>query len=321
MKDNLYKLSCFFYRFVKNAGRKEDIQSKYPGIDLSLFIQRDPSDNLKYLEWEAKVLKSGKALAPEICDVIYFFNKYKDNLEKKDINQYKVEEFINLRDRLFDIRDNKVEKKEKYKVNKDEVSSGSDVIYESDKFIVLLIENLQAAKFYGGGTRWCIVNEGKFDEYLIEGTVFFFIIKKGVTYFDFDNNYKVAVAFDRDYENNIIDIYYTNASDNSSDNANDFGIDEISKIEPKMKTVAKMQPLGLMNKIKSGNITSHEICSLYNVYMRNKSHYLLRDLYDVLKNYSDLVPIFILDSIAYDTNLNIHLINLSQQILQERNKK
>jgi hypothetical protein len=51
---------------------------KHPShdADIRLLASRDPSGNLKYLDWGAKMLASGQALAPELADILDLFHKF-----------------------------------------------------------------------------------------------------------------------------------------------------------------------------------------------------------------------------------------------------
>ncbi len=136
------------------AGRKEDALKKYPELskDIDYFIQRDPSGNLKYLDWELKILHSKQALAPEIADVVDLFDKYSANLKHKDINAYK--NFTELREALFYIKEKRDEKGEKQEKRYHlEEACDSQTVYEDSKFVVRLIKNKAASIHYGLGTK------------------------------------------------------------------------------------------------------------------------------------------------------------------------
>jgi hypothetical protein len=51
---------------------------KYPTHEegIRLLASRDPSGNLKYLDWGARMLDAGQALAPEIADVLDLFHVF-----------------------------------------------------------------------------------------------------------------------------------------------------------------------------------------------------------------------------------------------------
>jgi len=90
--------------FIVLASIKSDLIEKNPGLasEIEYLSSNDPSKRDKYLIYSAKVLKSGQALKEEISDVINLFDRYKDRLDKKDINAWN---FTELRDNLFKIRD------------------------------------------------------------------------------------------------------------------------------------------------------------------------------------------------------------------------
>jgi len=274
----IYKLANIFYRLVITAGRKEDIQAKYPELDLSEFIRRDPSGNLKYLEWEAKILQSGKAMAPEICDVVELFDKYKEGLDKKDINQY--DNFTELRDKLFEIRDSKLKEKQRYQVNPQNLACGSEVVYDSDNFTVRLIKNKEASMHFGLGTKWCVTmkNATYFEDYDSSNVIFHFIFCKKL---DKSNiYYKIATAFQRDTNNEIIQEQYFLADDSEVYGWNelvagiihlDEYIDNFEKVEEELSEIikeiyfsSKDQPKSILAKIASGEGTEDDFRKLYN---------------------------------------------------------
>lgn len=172
---------------------------KYPAHEegLRLLASRDPSNGkLKYLEWSAKMLASGQALAPEISDVVELFHQFAGrSLEvagrrrrapesqrvHPDIHTYRPQDLARLRDLLLKIKrqsDSKRRKREKlYKI---EGAVEADVIYDSDDLIVRHIKNKQASVHYGLGTKWCIamLREGYFEDYEAQNATFFFFERK-----------------------------------------------------------------------------------------------------------------------------------------------
>ena len=108
MASNQNLVSAIFLRIAQilTEGAREDaVLKKYPALknEIQFFIENDPSGNRKYLEWSCKMLDNGQALQNEIQDVVNLFHKYSTNLDKKDINQYKISDFTSLRDQLFEI--------------------------------------------------------------------------------------------------------------------------------------------------------------------------------------------------------------------------
>ena len=58
--------------------RLDAVLQKYPDHEegIRLLAERDPSGNLKYLAWGAKMLAAGQALAPEVADVLDLFHRF-----------------------------------------------------------------------------------------------------------------------------------------------------------------------------------------------------------------------------------------------------
>lgn len=309
MLDKLFKVSELFYNLVVIAGRKEEIQQKYPNLDLTELINKDSSGNLKYLDWEARVLFAGKALAPEIADVINLFHKYNQSLEKKDINQYSINEFTDLRDKLFEIKNKKSEIKEKYHVNRESLAEGSKIVYDSDNFTVRLILNKEASCHFGLGTKWCITmkNHSYFEDYESNNVVFFFIFNK---HLDEPNpNYKVAVSYQRDKDNNILERKYWDALDDDHDNGAELIGEEISKIEPLMDSIAQAQPKSLVAKVASGEGSEEDYRKFYKIYKQTIVDQDIQDKYlEILLEYVDKVPLDILKELIseeYVARVNI----------------
>ena len=263
--------------------------------DIEFLASKDPAGNLKYLEWELKVLQARKAMAPEIADVIELFHKHQSKLDKKDINQWTVEQFTELRDKLFALRDEqrakqeeREQKKEKrYRVETDEVACGHKVIYESDRLRAIQITNKAASVHYGMGTKWCITmkDEHYFEDYDKNNVVFFFIFNKTL---DKSNPYyKVAAAYQRDTNNAIVGVDWFDAKDNQIDsytlpvgwadlNTNITEWDEVSEsdaaksykgelnqIVNQMNNIAASYPKSLMARIYSGELKLPEVVQLY----------------------------------------------------------
>ena len=176
---------------------------------LCLLASRDPSRKLKYLDWSAKVLASGQALAPEIADVVELFHRFngqafgprrREQRIRSDIYTYRPQDLAHLRDNLLKIKraqDRKLKKRERlYRI---EGAIEADVIYDSDDLIVRHIKNKQASVHYGGSTKWCIamLREGYFEDYETNNATFFFFEYKQPVGDDFD---KVAVMMPRSGE-------------------------------------------------------------------------------------------------------------------------
>lgn len=185
---------------------------------IRLLAERDPSGNLKYLDWAGKMLASGQALASEIADVLDLYHRFRGELigvpvrnrhtrehQKRihpDIHTYRPQDLANLRTSLLKMkraRDAKQKKRERlYRI---EGSVEADVVYDSIDLVVRHIKNKQASVHYGGSTKWCIsmLREGYFDDYESQNATFFFFERKVKVDDEFD---KVALMVPRNDERN-----------------------------------------------------------------------------------------------------------------------
>lgn len=180
---------------------------------------RDPSGNLKYLDWGAKILASGQALATEIADVLDLFHQFAGRrLEQTgraarrghsvrrigggqrvhpDIHVYQPGDLAKLRDLLLKMKraaDRKRKKREQlYRI---EGAVEAEVVYDSDDLVVRHIKNKQASVHYGHDTKWCIsmLREGYFEEYESHNATFFFFERKTPKGDEYD---KVALMIPR----------------------------------------------------------------------------------------------------------------------------
>src|SRR5208337_4440903 len=193
---------------------------KYPDHEAGIRVLagRDPSGNLKYLDWGAKMLAAEQALAPEIADVLDLFHRFAgQSLERTgaqvrrarrlhrspsgrvhpDINTYRPQDFAGLRDLLNKMKraqDAKRKKREElYRIRGD---VEADVVYDSDDLIVRHIKNKNASIHYGHSTKWCIsmIREGYFEDYETHNATFFFFERKKALGDEFD---KVCLVMSR----------------------------------------------------------------------------------------------------------------------------
>lgn len=241
---------------LKIAGKKEDLVAQYPDLsnDIEYFTANDPSNNLKYLPWEVKVLRSGQALKEEISDVAKLFHKHINLLKNKDIYSYN---FTELRDQLFQIEqgNQKSKRKEKLEIK----TQGGQRIWEDDQCIVLLVKDKAASCFYGRETKWCITMSDRsyFEEYAEANVVFFFVLRKDLTQ---DNpNYKVAIVYQRDENNNTLESQFWDASDTRSDDKILSSLKNKNNIIGLTKEIAKKEPKGLLAKLKNNEIKPEDL--------------------------------------------------------------
>ena len=147
--------------------------------------------NHKYLEWIANLVSrfsSGEDSMPHqaliaILEAVSQFEKWKSHLPQKDIYQYKK-----LED-LEEAIENYKREKTRNIVTHDE----SEVVYEDDRFKVVVPRSHDASCYYGAGTKWCTATRGNkthFSSYDKEGKLFYILDKQAPTS---SPHYKVAL--------------------------------------------------------------------------------------------------------------------------------
>jgi hypothetical protein len=185
--------------------------------EIRLLASRDPSGNLKYLDWGAKILASGQALAPEIADVVELFHQFKGQRHGNptrgtlrhsghqrvcpDIYEYKPQHLAQLRDLLLKMkRAQDSKRRNRAKLYRIEGSVEADVVYDSPDLIVRHIKNKNASVHYGLGTKWCIsmLRAGYFEDYEAQNATFFFFERKTPKGDEFD---KAALMLPRNSDN------------------------------------------------------------------------------------------------------------------------
>ena len=232
--------------FVKIAGLK-DLIEKYPQHKAAIeFLHNaDPSPNKKYLNYAVKNLVSGQALQNEISDVIKLFHKHQHRLDNKDINSYN---FTQLRDKLLELSQVNTKSQIKNEIK----STGGKKLYEDEQCILMLVKNKGAACFYGAGTKWCITMDSQsyYEQYVSGNVVFIFLLRKDLQ--QENPSYKVAMAFQRGLNNEILKVQYFNAIDNiiSEDEVKN-GLSHFTTIKSIAENTAKQEPKGFLAILKT----------------------------------------------------------------------
>lgn len=222
LKKSLYGTinESLVYRMAMNEISATDAKDKfYKDIDLedyNAIIKADPTYNKekdifgKYTKWLLKLYKQKKLRIEDLykfTDYLTAFDKFKQKLEKKDINQYKdgvdlyyaVSHLLDGGDDDDDLLSNReLERKIK--------SEESEKLYEDDEWVVINPKTERASCYYGKGTQWCTAadrSNNMFDYYHDKGNLYININKKtGDKYqFHFENQEFMGA------NDNPIDIY------------------------------------------------------------------------------------------------------------------
>lgn len=293
--------------------RLDLVLQKHPEHEegIRLLASRDPSGNLKYLDWGAKMLASGQALAPEVANILDLFHRFQGRaLEnprrphyrnhahqvRRDLYSYSPQDLAGLRDLLLKIKratDHKRRKRELlYRL---EGAIEADTVYDSDDLIVRHIKNKQASVHYGLSTKWCIsmLREGYFEDYETNNATFFFFERKVPVGDEFD---KVALMVPRNGEMHETVEAFT-ALDRRVDMISLAKVhgSRIFDIFREIHERSKRHPPSTMFQIYSGNATEEQLESVFSKMAKSGSHEISQILQAICCN--DAAPWSLLEKI------------------------
>ena len=253
------------------SSRLDLVLRKCPGHEegIRLLASRDPSGNLKYLDWGAKILVSKQALALEVADVLELFHKFqgryfgkrREQRVRPDIYTYHPQDLAALRDNLLKIKRTQDRKRRtRERLYRIEGEIETDVVYDSPDLIVRHIKNKQASVHYGLGTKWCIamLREGYFEDYETQNATFFFFERKKPLKDDLD---KVAIMVPRNVPHNDATVEAFTTLDQRVDMfslAKTFGV-RVFDIFKEVYERSERYPGSAMFRICSGNATREEL--------------------------------------------------------------
>jgi hypothetical protein len=238
-------------RSILIEGRVEDLQKKYPKLNVAEINDHDPSANSKYLPWMLKQLSSG-ASENDLYPTVALFHKHVNKLKKHDINQYAT--LKELEDEIKEFP--KMSASQQKKVVKAE---GAQKVFAEGPITVVRVDTKDACMAYGANTKWCITmkNAPYYTQYTSKNVVFYFVLNSALD--ANDPKAKVAIAVGRDLKNDVVGVEFYDAQDKS------LSEDEFMKLTPTSKKIlsvarddASKQPKGLVAKIKSNEATDEE---------------------------------------------------------------
>ena len=144
---------------------------------LDKFELIDPTPNKQYIQplmnWYQKDKFRGFEDSQRLKDALGSFLRFKQRLDKRDINQYT--DINELGDAVEEFKDEGT-KKEKRQQGEYHIDSESyDVFAESARYVVVTPNTSQASCSFGAGTKWCTASLGSsqyFDEYHKDGPLY-----------------------------------------------------------------------------------------------------------------------------------------------------
>jgi len=144
---------------------------------LDKFELIDPTPNKQYIQPVMNMYIKDKFRGFEdsnrLKDALGLFGRFKQRLNKRDINQYA--DINELEDAVDDFGE-ELTKKEKRQQGEYHIDPSSyDVFAESARYVVVTPNTSQASCSFGAGTKWCTASKGSseyFDEYIREGLLY-----------------------------------------------------------------------------------------------------------------------------------------------------
>jgi hypothetical protein len=196
-----------FVQKVLLEGRIDDLEARFPDVDVAYLATIDPTPQKKYIEWIVKQINgdSTNHNLQRVKNLITLFHKNNQRFQNKDIYSYNtVDELENV---VNDVIAKKTSKERRF-----EKKRGSDTIYEDNEITVVFIGSRESCQIYGAGSKWCITMKDMmyYEHYNAENTVFYFVLRKQPKKDDFD---KIALSVERDHDNNVTAVFYYDEKD------------------------------------------------------------------------------------------------------------
>ena len=144
---------------------------------LDKFELMDPSPNQQYIQplmnWYQKDKFRGFEDSQRLRDALGSFLRFKQRLDKRDINQYT--DINELEDAVEEFKDEGTKKEKRQQGEYHIDPSSYDVFAESARYVVVTPNTSQASCSFGAGTKWCTASLGSsqyFDEYRKDGPLY-----------------------------------------------------------------------------------------------------------------------------------------------------
>ena len=166
---------------VMDAVRRKDANtvSDLAGEDyvLDRFERMDPTPNKQYIQPVMNMYIKDKIKGFEdsqrLRDALALFARFKQRLDKRDINQYAS---LHELEDAIEPHELELTKKEKRQQGEYHIDPSSyDTFAESARYVVIIPITSQASCSFGAGTKWCTASKGSseyFDEYKQEGPLY-----------------------------------------------------------------------------------------------------------------------------------------------------
>lgn len=237
-----------FIKRTLNEGKIQDLQKKYPEVDVEYVATRDPSPTKKYLEWMLKQIEKDHS-EEDLVPTVQYFHRNIQKFPQKDINQY------------ADLKDLENEVKRLESINVSRQRSGSEEkLYEDDRYLLMRPDDKNAVMKYGAGTKWCITmrDANYYEQYTDNNVLFYFLINKTLDP-KIDPMAKIAYAIHRTKDGNVRSIEYFDATDRDIGQVDTKFDVEIMKFQRIIEGDVIKQPNCFMVRLQQGDAQPEEI--------------------------------------------------------------
>jgi len=221
----------------------DDLQKKYPDIDVRSLATADPSPTKKYVPWMVKQVLAEHG-SEYVSTMVELFHSHVSRLQKKDINAYASVDDVNtaLGSVVYKAKD-------------------TSKLYEDKTQVVIRPDTFDATRQFGRNTNWCITqSDGEhYSNYTDrQNAVFYFVVSK--TRRKADPLSRIALAIFRTKTGVIREFCAYNAADTRIYDADlKRSINSFPAVLKMVKVDAKKRPLGIFARIETGKASKEEL--------------------------------------------------------------
>ena len=183
-----YLANQYHDKLLQRAKNDHRITTDDPQDIIQELSKMDPT-NGKYLHWIVREYVNGYFLSEDVSQVkgaLEEFQKRKQQLDQKDINQYNFQELEDLMDEMKE-QEAPASKRQQAQAIKTE---GAKVIAQDSSGTIVQLLTEEAANYYGKGTKWCTTadNDSMFEDYAKKGPLYVLLSNDGRKYqFQFES--------------------------------------------------------------------------------------------------------------------------------------
>ena len=171
---------------------------------LNTLAEFDPTPNQNYFQWLFNQWKKGEFRLLEdsekINELLGFFDEHKNDLNKKDINQYTVKELHETVKQYMASGGN--EKIERQLIARNE----AEIVFEEGEIRIIVPKTVKASKYFAQDANWCTKYPKNFKNYSSEGPLYIIEVSDRPI---FQLHFESGEFMDaNDEEHSLIDIFF-----------------------------------------------------------------------------------------------------------------